>query len=791
VASTSEPIVITGMGLITALGLTGAQTWAAVCEARSGMGPMPALEQPLPPGQSGGQCPDLPADFAAGLPREARYLRRAITDALADAAIIAPWPYGPSRCGMMIGTTLHGMRGAGEYFRKGDTGALSHFLAAAVLEEAAGELPIRGPALTTCSACSSSLGSIAMAVALLQSGQLDLVVAGGYDTVSEYVYGGFNSLRLVAAGPQRPFARDRDGMKLSEGYGIVILERLSAALDRGARLKARILGAGESADAHHLTQPHPEGDGAARAMASALAMAGLSPANIGLVAAHATATRDNDAGEYAALARVLGSDLSRIPVVGFKSHLGHTLGGAGAVELILSALAMRHGILPPTANVRPEDVEFPGLQLTHGQPIHSAIAATMNNSLGFGGANTCVVLGSPEPKTQDRAIPSISARSGGQAESPRPDRPVCITGIGVIFPGIVGSQAWLARLAGPAVPAFVAEPGAVAENDILPLLNARRVRRMSDYVKLTLAATALACTDAGANDRLASDEQWNVLLGTTHGSAAYSGAYYRQIVQEGIPAANPMLFAEGVPNSAAAHVSLSLSIKGACQTVIGSRTAGLDALRLAAMRIASGQWDRVIVGAAEEFDPLINTAYSGCGMYRGAGGSPAMGDGGGFACTAGAVSFILESRDSALRRGVRARAWLESCSATRVGPSFPTAPAIPELRGIRHVMTSANATTLDRFELASLSRSRCEASVSTPYGHIGEAFSVMPLASIAAVALSGRLPRLLAEPRFDFDGLSAARGDERPEEFTVLASDYTGLLAAARLRLTDTRSGCL
>ena len=123
-------------------------------------------------------------------------------------------------------------------------------------------------------------------------------------------------------------------MKLSEGYGHRHPRALGPGIDRGARVKARILGPGESADAHHLTQPHPEGDGAARAMASALAMAGLSPANIGLVAAHATATRDNDAGEYAAGARVLGSDLLRIPVVGFKSHLGHTLGGAGAVELI-------------------------------------------------------------------------------------------------------------------------------------------------------------------------------------------------------------------------------------------------------------------------------------------------------------------------------------------------------------------------------------------------------------------------------------------------------------------------
>ena len=192
------------------------------------------------------------------------------------------------------------------------------------------DIPITGFSATNCSACSSSLGSIALGVSLLRSGQLDLLVAGGYDTISEYVYAGFNSLRLVAAlSALRPFTKDRQGMKLAEGYGIVILERADDAARAAISPLATILGYGESADAHHLTQPHPQGEGAARAISAALTSAGLTPAQIDLIAAHATGTPDNDAGEYAALSRVFGAGLARVPVVAFKSHLGHTLGGGG------------------------------------------------------------------------------------------------------------------------------------------------------------------------------------------------------------------------------------------------------------------------------------------------------------------------------------------------------------------------------------------------------------------------------------------------------------------------------
>jgi 3-oxoacyl-[acyl-carrier-protein] synthase II len=784
-----ERIVISGAGMITCLGADRETTWRAVLDGRCGMGPLTAIEQPLPEGRDGGQAVDIPEDDGdRGKPREVRYLRRAIRDALADAGIADPAsiPYPPERCGVLFGTTLHGMRAGGDFLRSNDPTPLRQFLAASTLRGAGTDLShFAGLAATTCSACSSSLGSAALAVTLLRAGELDLVIAGGYDPVSEYVYGGFNSLRLVAEGPLRPFARGRSGMKLAEGYGVVVLEREADARRRGiTRPVARVLGFGESADAHHLTQPHPQGDGAARAILAALDSARLTPKDIDLVAAHATGTPDNDAGEFAALSRAFGDSFSRTPVVGFKSHLGHTLGGAGVVELILSAMALRDQVVPACASVRADEVEFPGLNLSTGSAKRATLRATLNTSLGFGGANTCVILGAPTPSP---------LCTGEREKSGR--REVFITGVGVVMPGAVGNEAFVARLNDPSPARVDADTGALPEESYLHLLNARRVRRMSDYVKLSLAATALAYRDAGIDDVAGFSQTCSAVLGSTHGSANYSSDYYGQIVREGIFAANPLLFAEGVPNAAAAHLSLMLSLKGACQTIIGTRTAGLDALRLAAVRIATGEWERAVVSAGEEYSPLVNDAYRPCGLHSGRDAdAPFAPTGRGFAAGPGAVTLVLESRDALRSRGRESprgtvAAWSSAASfREKRDEAGLAARVLCELGSPHFVVSSANGTWIDRAEAAALRhvgrKGAGEPVVSSLYGHFAETFSASPLAAVAAVLLTGRLPALFGTGA---PGLRGARpGAERVGSFGVICTDYTGLVSGCRVAVAET-----
>lgn len=800
----ADRIVITGAGLVTCLGLDRKTTWEAVRLGRSGLAPLTAIESPLSPNKGGGQAPDIPEATKDGSRRETAYLRKALRDALGEAGIGAELPYPPGRCGLLLGTTLHGMRNAGRFLRTRDLEWLRWFNGGSVLEQVIEGLPLSGPVVTSCSACSSGLASVALACSLLAAGDLDLVLAGGYDPVSEYAYAGFNCMRLVTEGRVRPFARGRDGMKLGEGYGVLVLERMGDASARGASTVATIAGYGESCDAHHLSKPHPQGAGAVAAMSAALESAGLSASQISLIAAHATATPDNDAAEFAAMSHVFGDDLRSIPVVAFKSHLGHTLGGAGAVELILSAMALRDQVVPPCAREPSDEVEFEILKLTGGDPVKKELRHTLNTSLGFGGANTCVILSAASTSSETHD-PGRPAATSTHRKRSKVEREVMISGVGVVLPGVTNQDQFVSLFGSAERPPVDEDTGGVDAAELEGLLSARRVRRMSDYVKLTLAATTLALQDAGAEPTEEFGESCCAILGTTHGSVAYSQRYYQQIVDEGVDAANPLLFAEGVPNAAAAHLSTMLSIKGFCQTIIGTRTAGLDALRLAALRIRSGEWDRAIVSAADEYVEVVNQAYGHHGLYHG--GAPVSSKRWrGFATGCGAVTLVLESSNMAARRdavprGVLGPASGAFCSplATRQGVKA-VGRVISQLGDPDCFITSANDTWLDRVEYAALRRPRRHGSggdssrervVSRVYGTIAEAFSAGPLVALAAVLLTGRMPRwrganggILDRPN---PGFQVSSGDQRPDAVGILGLDYCGMVSGVRVAVNSDR----
>jgi 3-oxoacyl-[acyl-carrier-protein] synthase II len=755
-------VVITGIAAAASLGIDAESIWRAMLAGRCGIGPLTEIESELPSGSTGGQALELPAEYRPDLPREARYLRWTVEGALRDAGLDSGMQHASSRrCGV-LGTTLHGMRAGGRFLRSRVATELDSFIAGATAQLAFERLEIDGGVITTCSACSSSLGAIALGVTLLESGQADVVVAGGYDAISEYSWAGFNALRLIATGPLRPFCRERQGMKVAEGYGVVVLERAHEAARRGARVRARLAGWGESADSHHLTQPHPQGEGALAAMRQALGRADVRAVDIGLVAAHATGTPDNDASEYQALSRLLGGELGSVPVVGFKSFLGHTLGGAGAVELVMSCMAMRDHCVPACPNVDAAEVEYAGLHVAAGTVLTREISCTLNTSLGFGGANTCVVLADPRRRADHRA----SAEAGAPAQE------ACITGFGIVLPGAVGHAAFQERLRRADSACARSRPALIEDDELAEFLNVRRARRMSEYVKLTLAAAAMAVRGAGLSDHPDSMVQTGAMLATMHGSANFCIEYYSQIVKEGALAANPVLFAEGVPNAAAAHLSATMGLKGACQTIIGSRTAGLDALALAAMRVRTGVVDRVIVVAAEARCAMVDRAYEAAGLLAREGSDAAASLVRGFDRSFGAVGFIIESGRAAAARGatpfarVLECAWGSPSGSGPCGSARTVASVLSRLPTPGRVIGSACRTWVDRAEKIGIRR----AGLSSNYGGIhhrfGELFSVSPLVGIAA--------------ELD-DNAEGTR-------FSVLCTDWSGAVSAVCLERQDRRT---
>jgi 3-oxoacyl-[acyl-carrier-protein] synthase-1 len=337
-----------------------------------------ALPEPLSP---------LPLTLARFETRQAR-LAYATLAPLLPALHERVARYGRERVAVVLGSSNAGLdtteRTFSAYAERGqapDAAALhdQHAYSAvlALIEALTG---IAGPMLFVSTACSSSGKAFASAARLLRSGLADAALVGGVDALCEMTVRGFRSLGVLAEGPCRPFSRERSGINIGEGAALFVLER-------GSDAELQLLGYGEGADAHHMTAPHPQGEGAERVMRDALARAGLEPSQIDLVNAHGTATDQGDSSEALAIARVLGS----APVISTKGYTGHALGAAGAIEAALCLLTLEHGVAPASLGSLPVDAALPIRVLD--APARAAYRRVLSNSFAFGGSNVSLVLG--------------------------------------------------------------------------------------------------------------------------------------------------------------------------------------------------------------------------------------------------------------------------------------------------------------------------------------------------------------------------------------------------------------
>jgi 3-oxoacyl-(acyl-carrier-protein) synthase len=248
-------------------------------------------------------------------------------------------------------------------------------------------LGLRGPRLTVVNACSSGADAVGAGLAWLRAGLCDAVLAGGADELNRVPLCGFHSLGIMSDSPCAPFDRDRSGLNLGEGAGALLIETPRCARRRGAEAELVLAGYGAGCDAHHLTAPHPDGVGLELALRGALASAGVEPAQVAFVNAHGTATPDNDRVEGRVLARVFGPD---VVISATKGYTGHTLGGAGAVEAVFAALALREGWLPASARFETPDPEIPVRPVRERTAVEGEVA--VSTSLAFGGNNAALVL---------------------------------------------------------------------------------------------------------------------------------------------------------------------------------------------------------------------------------------------------------------------------------------------------------------------------------------------------------------------------------------------------------------
>lgn len=407
-----QRVVITGMGAITPLGSELDILWNNLINGKSGVSTIEAFDASELPTRIAAEVKDFdPHDFIDK--REARRMDRfvhfgiaATMKALQDADLKIGTNVDPERTGVIVGSGIGGL-GTWEdqhtiLLEKGPKRVSPFFIPMMIANMASGQISMltgaKGPNTTVVTACATGSNSIGDSFKIIERGDADVMICGGAEATVRLVgMAGFCALRAMSTRndeperASRPFDKDRDGFVMGEGSGVLILESLEHALKRGAKIYAEVVGYGMSADAHHMTDPAPGGEGAARCMNAAIKDAGISLEEIDYINAHGTSTPVGDKSEIAAIKTVFGDHATKLAVSSTKSMTGHLLGAAGGIEAIISALAIRHGVIPPTINVDNQDPEC-DLDVVPNEARQMEVRAAMSNSFGFGGHNATLIF---------------------------------------------------------------------------------------------------------------------------------------------------------------------------------------------------------------------------------------------------------------------------------------------------------------------------------------------------------------------------------------------------------------
>jgi len=406
-------VVVTGLGVVTSLGCTVSELWDNICASKSGVGPIKRFDCSNFKVTFGGEVQELNTAKRMGiLPKDVRRYDRFVEFAMVaakEAVAQSGIDFSQGDCyrsGVLIGSGIGGLKEIEEQhttlFDRGPTRVSPFMIPKLMVNAASGNISVhwglKGPNSAVATACASATNAIGDAYKLIQNDMADVMVTGGSEAaMTPMGLSGFARMNALStrndnpSGASRPFDKGRDGFVLSEGAGVVVLEEYEYAKARGAEILAEVIGYGMSADGTHMTAPDPEGNGAARAMAGAIRDARIEPDQVEYVNAHGTSTPLGDKAETVAVKTVWKEHAKKLMVSSSKSQLGHLLGASGGVEFIISTLALRDQIAPPTINLDDPD-DACDLDYVPHTAREAKLHTVMSNSFGFGGHNACLVL---------------------------------------------------------------------------------------------------------------------------------------------------------------------------------------------------------------------------------------------------------------------------------------------------------------------------------------------------------------------------------------------------------------
>src|ERR1700754_3127944 len=618
----SEPrrVVVTGLGAITSQGPSANALWEGVVGGNVAIRDVEGLPMEAYRTKLGGEVQEKiaperdyrhPDDYREPV---IDFALKASEEAVGECGVAESGQIAPERWGVVIGSCNAGLL-AGE--------GLLLVPPQAVAESLSSAFGFKGPVLSVNTACAASANAIGYASELIRQGRADAVLAGGAEAMSEVLFSGFNALESLSPKPAAPYSRDREGLSLGEGGGMMVLMREDLAKEFGAPIKAELLAYSLSADGYHPTAPRPDGVGAGRAIKAALAAAGVEPGAVNYVNSHGTGTAKNDPAETAATKYGLGEHAYDTAVSSTKSMIGHLLGAAGAVENIVTVRAIETQTAPPTANYTTAD---PDCDLDYvpntARPMNIDVA--VSNNFAFGGANASIVWAKP----------------GARPAPPTPeyDKGV-ITGMAAFTSvGTDPEALWTAykdRTAG-----FDGQAGRV-DFEASAYLKPKERKRVDRIGLFSVITGQLALNDAGLELTDDNRERVGAIVGTGIGPMQSLEEFSLPIIEEGPGLANPAVFPNTVYNAAGGQTAIKLGAIGVASTVTAEHAAGAQALTYAYDLTSVDQADAVLAIASDSLTDTVVDAYMDLGLLDG------------FGVTEAGITLIVERAGAASARGAR------------------------------------------------------------------------------------------------------------------------------------------
>ncbi|WP_066905247.1 beta-ketoacyl-[acyl-carrier-protein] synthase family protein [Millisia brevis] len=648
----------------------------------------------------------------------------------------------PTRWGVVIGTCNAGLLSARSWYvgrREGravDPRVLTYVTPQAIAEAVAGVYGLQGPVLSLNTACAAGANALGHAADLIRWGQADAILAGGTDALSDVLVAGFNALESLSPRPAAPYSRNREGLSLGEGSGMVVLMRSDLAARFALPHIAEIAALGLSADGYHPTAPRPDGSGASRAIGAAVDAAAIGTAEVGYVNGHGTGTPKNDAAETLAMRRAFGADADDIAVSSTKSMIGHLLGAAGAVEAIVTARALAEQVVPPTANYGEVD---PVCDLDYvpndSRPMSASVA--VSNNFAFGGANATLVL-------TDGTTTAPAVETAEQ---------VVITGIGALSSAGEGIDAALDAVLHRRSTTVAVGDDRIGRVPFDPARIPAKVRRRMDRPAMLSLVTARAALDDAGIDVPADGgttidaERIGTVLGTGIGPMEAMEAFAAPLFDRGPTAASPAVFPNTVYNAATGQVCMNLGTVGPTTTVTTGHTAGGAAIVYAADLLGRGRADAMLAIGVDTLTDTVIDAYRDLGLTGARG----------YALSEAAVSLVLERSADARRRGapILARLLGHAIASDGLGVARTDVTGAGVARAIRSALDAAGVAAdevvavysaasgvaaADRGEAAALADvfGATPPPIVDPQALLGVPMGVGPAVSVAVAAASWR-----------------------------------------------------